>query len=272
MADVWTTELHLSFLQLVTVQEKSGEEVSEGESVCNGRQRRFLHRYQNSLFDVYKASVSCRFIGDMGDKYWTGYLLTYLPGSSGTLEDSWNATKDETPWAEPSQWFQKDIHNEQRNILEPFLIEKMVVEVYQSTQKILASIDDWLDPETDKQKHKQNSTYSHISKVDDRNSQAQYSRRSNDCPDLEETLTLLSRLSEANTKNLSKWKTREKERFEPNKPRWSVKDEKKHRSRLDSQKRLVEQKISLLSDQFRQIQNSLARIGSHKQEVCWHKL
>lgn len=139
----------------------------------------------------------------MGDKYWSGYLLTYLPGKSETIESPFNTTNEEMPepWDNAYRWFQRDIHNDQRNVLEPFLVEKMVVEVYQSTKRILASIDDWLEPETDK-RHEQDSTYSHISKVNDRNSQAQYSRRSNDCPDLEDTLVLLNRLSEANVETL----------------------------------------------------------------------
>ena len=105
--------------------------------------------------------MSCRFIGDMGDKYWSGYLLTYLPRRSETIESAFNTTNEEMPepWDHPYQWFQRDIHNDQRNVLKPFLVEKMVVEVYQSTKRILASIDDWLEPETDKKRHEQDSTY-----------------------------------------------------------------------------------------------------------------
>ena len=273
MADVWTTELHLSFLQLVTVQEGPGDEIPENESVCYGRHRRFLHRYKGSLFDIYKASVSCRFIGDMGDKYWSGYLLTYLPGNPDTTDSPFNTTNEEIPepWENPRRWFRSELHNDQRNALEPFLVAKMVVEVYRSTKRILASIDDWLEPPKDKQRHEQDSTYSHISTVNDRNSQAQYSRRSNDCPDLEDTLVLLNRLSQANVENLRKFTQREKNRFSPNKPRWSLKDEQKHRSQVDSHKRLAERQISLLNDQLGQIQSSLDRIKNLKQEVCWHQ-
>ncbi len=104
-------------------------------------------------------------------------------------------------------------------MLEPFLVEKMVTEVYQSTQKILDSINDWLELGSDDPKHEKESAYSHISKVDDRNSQAQYSRRTNDCPDLADTLSLMQRLSEANSETLNKWRVRELARL--HKPRWS---------------------------------------------------
>ena len=209
----------------------------------------------------------------MGDRYWSGYLLTYLPGKSGTIDNPFNTTNEEIPelWDYPSGWFQRDIHNDQRNVLEPFLVEKMVVEVYQSTKMILASIDDWLEPETDQQRHERDSTYSHISKVNDRNSQAQYSRRSNDCPDLEDTLVFLHRLSEANVDTLSKWTQRERNRLPPNKPRWSEKDEQRHGKWVDSQKRRAERQIFLLKDQLGHIQNSLERIRNLKQEVCWHE-
>ncbi len=141
----------------------------------------------------------------------------------------------------------------------------MVNEVYQSTQKILDSINDWLELGSDDPKHEKESTYSHISKVDDRNSQAQYSRRTNDCPDLADTLSLMQRISEANSETLNKWRARELARL--HKPRWSEKDEAKYRKRVDSQKRLAEQQISRLVNQRGQIESSLKRINDLKQEV-----
>lgn len=270
VADIWTTELHLNFLQLVKVQDESREGTSEGESVCDGRLRRFLHRYKGSQFDIYKASLSCRFVGDMGDRFWSGYLLAYLPRREGTLVYTTKveySSEYSSLW-EPynvDQWFQRQIHNDQRNVLEPFLVEKMVAEVYQSTQKILESIDDWLELGSDDPRYEKGSNYSHISKVDDRNSQAQYSHRSNDCPDLADTLSLVHRLSEANSEVLNKWRERELARV--HKPRWSEKDEGKHRERVDSQKRFAEQQIASLINQRGHIQRILDRINDLKQEV-----
>ena len=246
------------------LQDKSREEISEGESVCDGRQRRFLHRYKGSQFDIYKASLSCRFVGDMGDRFWSGYLLTYLPRKSRTFGPL-DTDEEYHLWENIHQWIRRDIHNDQRNVLEPFLVERMVAEVYHSTQKILDSIDDWLEIESEEPNYERQSAYAHISKVDDRNFQAQYSRRSNDCPDLEDTLSLINRLSEANVEVLNKWRQREMNR--PYKPRWSEKDEGKYRRRVNSQKRLAEQQISLLTTQRGQIQSSLDRINSLKQEV-----
>ena len=211
----------------------------------------------------------------MGDRYWSGYLLTYLPGKSDTIDNPFNTTNEEfpEPWEDPFQWFLRvrESRNDQRKVLEPFLVEKMVVEVYQSTKRILASIDDWLEPETQRQRYEQDSTYSHISKVNDRNSQAQYSRRSNDCPDLEDTLVLLKRLSKANVDTLSKWTQRERNRIYPHIPRWSEKDEQNHGKRVENQNRHAERQISLLNDQLGHIQSSLERISNLKREVCWHE-
>lgn len=167
------------------------------------------------------------------------------------------------------QWVAKERHNDQRNVLEPFLVEKMVAEAYQSTQKILESIDDWLELGSDEVKREKQSTYSQISKVDDRNSQAQYSRRTNDCPDLAEMLNTMLRLSEANCEVLNKWKARELARL--HKPRWSEKDEAKYRKGVDSQKRSAEKQISLLDNQRGKIRSSLDRINDLKQEVNWVK-
>lgn len=272
IADIWTTELHLSFLQLVDVEERPREGAPEGETVCDGHQRRFFHRYKGSEHDIYKASLSCRFVGDMGDRYWSGYLLAYLPRKLELLEsldDSGNE-EDREQWDNCYRWFRRDNHNDQRNILEPFLVEKMVAEAYQSTKRILASVNDYLEPEIDKPKYEKEPTYSHISKVDERNYQAQYSRRSNALPDLEDTLILLNRFSEANCENLRIWQKRETERF--HRPRWSRKDELKYRLLVDSQKRLAVRQVSLLIDQRGQIQTTLNRIKSLKQEVTGHPM
>ena len=217
---------------------------------------------------MYKASLSCRFIGDLGDRFWSGYLLAYLPRRDSvqyeTIDDGYPSLWG---WRNVEQWVAKEIHNDQRNVLEPFLVDKMVAEVYQSTQKILESIDDWLELGSDDVKREKQSTYSQISKVDDRNSQAQYSRRTNDCPDLAEMLNLMLRLSEANCEVLNKWRARELARL--HKPRWSEKDEARFRKRVDSQKRLAEKQISLLDNQRGKIKDSLDRINGLKQEVNW---
>lgn len=217
--------------------------------------------------------MSYRFVGDLGDRFWSGYLLAYLPRRSSTPGSSYDPTNEEylSLWEDDNvrQWALKEIHNDQRNVFEPFLVDKMVAEVYQSTQKILNSIDDWLELGSDDPKYEKESTYSHISKVDDRNSQAQYSRRTNDCPDLADTLSLMQRLSEANSEVLSKYRVRESARL--HKPRWSEKDEGKYRKQVDSRKRLAEQQISLLLNQCGKIQSTLKRINDLKQEVIPEK-
>ena len=203
----------------------------------------------------------------MGDRFWSGYLLAYLPRRPSTFFSSIDTTDEDysDTWDGSWQWISRDNHNEQRNVLEPFLVERMVAEVYQSTRKILDSIDDWLKLKSDESRYETESAYSHISKVDDRNSQAQYSRRSNDCPDLEDTLSLIDGLSKANLETLEKWRKREKMRA--HKPRWSEKDEGKHRKRIESQKKLAEKQISLLGNQRERIRSSLDRISGLKQEV-----
>ncbi len=203
----------------------------------------------------------------MGDRFWSGYLLAYLPRRPSRFFVPIDTTDEDysDTWADFQQWIRRDNHNDQRNVLEPFLVERMVAEVYQSTRKILDSIDDWLELKSDESRYEKESAYSHISRVDDRNSQAQYSRRSNDYPDLEDTLSLIDRLSRANLETLEEWRKREKMRA--HKPRWSEKDEGKHRKRIESQKKLAEKQVSLLGNQRERIRSSLDRINSLKQEV-----
>lgn len=142
---------------------------SSNDEVCDGRQRRFPLAINGSKPDIYKASLTCRFAGDMGDKYWSAYLLIYLPRSSRLLEDS----EAVSGLGRLRQWFHESTRNDQRKILEPFLVEKMIAEVYQSTNNFLTSIDDWLDPDVEASKAGKGSTSSDFFKADDRNFDAQ---------------------------------------------------------------------------------------------------
>ena len=166
------------------------------------------------------------------------------------------------------QWFDEKTKNDQRRILEPFVVGNMVAEVYQSTDKILRQVDQWLDPEIDFLKDKQESSESNTFKADDQGFGIQYNRSST-CLELEAILGMLRRLSTANTESLRHWKQREKSRHY--KPRWSEKDELNHAKQVDHQKRRAEQQISLLNDQHQRIETSIDQIRAYRQEVTWRQ-
>lgn len=200
----------------------------------------------------------------MGDKFWSGYLLTYLPGSSkhfAQAKDSYWAYGDSTSI---TKWFNESTNNDQRKIFEPFLVEKMAAEVYRSTDILLGSIDEWLDPAIESPKDKKESTETNIPKVDNRNYDVQYNR-STTCLDLEAALNPLRRLSTSNVESLRQWSKREMERHY--KPRWSEKDERKYRDLVDHQKRRADQQIALLENQHGRIETCIEQVKSHRAQV-----
>ena len=271
---MWTTELHLGFVQLANVEERpgishiqqdprtaeyNGEEIRSGDVVCDRYQRAFPQILKGAKRAVVKkASLSYRFVGDMDDKFWTGYLLTYLPGGSELFQGPLYYDAD------VMEWFHEDRRTDQRKVLEPFLVEKMVAELFRSTDEILKAIDDWLNPDIDGSEDGKVLTQPRVSKADDRFVDVQYNR-STVCLDLDATLRILRRLFNANVDSLGQWAKREKSRsFQP---RWSEKDEFKYRELIDFQKRRAEQQISRVNDQYRRIQDSIEQVRIHRQEV-----
>ena len=262
LADCWTTELHLSFLQLKKGINENNEEdsVPKTDNICFGIERRFPTASEGSQLSIVNASVSYRMIGDMADKYWTSYLL-YLPKTDRRdLEYPQYLHKQN----EVESWFHGNARSDQRRILEPLLVGKMVAEIYRSTGEILRSIDEWLEPDVDPSQTEQGSTPSIYVKADDRNFDVQI-YRSTTCLELNATLSVLRRLSIANVDSLTQWEQRELTRHY--KPRWSEKDEYGLRELVDHQQRRAKQQISLLRDQGEQIETRLEQIKTHRQEV-----
>ena len=95
---------------------------------------------------VFKASLSYRFVGDMGDHFWSGYLLAYLPGGSKIFIEPAAGLGIHIALKEIAKWFDESTKHDQRKILQPFIVEKMAAELYQSTEKIIEVINVWLDP------------------------------------------------------------------------------------------------------------------------------
>ena len=257
-------EKPLTYVQEDARNDENPENRAKSDEVCERHQRAFPSILRNSRRTVLeKASVSYRFVGDVGDKFWTGYLLASLP------EDSEIFPKPD-PYGPGDiyRWFHEERKTDQRKILEPFLVEKMVAVLFQNTDRILQAIDDWLNPETDFSEDGKGLTLPKVSKADDRFVDVQYNR-SAICLDLDATLRILRRLSKANVDSLGQWINREPNRsFQP---RWSEKDEFKFRELIDFQKRRAEQQISRVNDQHRQIQNSIEQVRTHRQEVIQGK-
>ena len=248
-----------NYLQNSPGNEEKAEEEVKSDNVCVKYQRPFPQILKGSKSALEKASLSYRIAGDMDDKFWTGYLFTHLRA------DEYGSRETDLFHNEAmSKWFHGDRKTDQRKILEPFLVENMVAELLKSTDEILKAIDDWLDPETDALKDGNLSIEPQVSKADDRFVDVQYNR-SAICLDLDATLRVLRRLSEANVDTLGQWDKRERARNF--KPRWSEKDEFKFRELIDFQERRVEQQLGRVNDQHRRIRDSIEQIRIHRQEV-----
>lgn len=249
-----------AYIQEDSRNEENLDEEARSDAVCDRHQRAFPQIFKTSKRAfLRKASLSYRFVGDMDDKFWTGYLLTHLPADSEVFRRS-----DYYGFSDVQEWFHGDRRTDQRKVLEPFLVEKMVAVLFQSTDEILKAIDDWLNPEIDVSEDGKALNDPKVSKADDRFVDVQYNR-SAVCLDLDATLRILRRLSKANVDSLGQWAKREQTRtFQP---RWSEKDEFKYRELIDFQKRRAEHQISRVNDQYRQIQNSIEQVRTHRQEV-----
>ena len=248
-----------TYLQNDSGNEEKVEEEVKSDNVCVKYRRSFPQILKGSKSTLEKASLSYRIAGDMDDKFWTGYLFTHL-----RVNQDGSRETDLFRRAAMRKWFHGDRKIDQRKILEPFLVENMVAELLKSTDEILKAIDDWLDPETDAPKDGDLSIEPQVSKADDRFVDVQYNR-SAICLEIDATLRVLRRLSEANVDTLGQWDKREQARNF--KPRWSEKDEFKFRELIDFQKRRVEQQLGRVNDQHRRIQDSIEQVRIHRQEV-----
>lgn len=128
LADIWATELHLSFLQLVFVgnddveggRSHNDSEEAESSDVCRALQWEFPLLIKESKFMISIAVLSYRIVRDMGDRFWNGYFLTYLRNIPELLPN----TDPEAGTKDVNDWFRRQHKNHQRKTLESFIVEK----------------------------------------------------------------------------------------------------------------------------------------------------
>ncbi|KAH8812642.1 hypothetical protein F5884DRAFT_878489 [Xylogone sp. PMI_703] len=231
IANVWTTEFHLAFIQLVPAQGNTYN-LSPSKPLLDGFVSDFPFEVANQKMSIFKASLSYRVNGDMDDRYWTGYLLTYLPKQSSVWP---KLTYENSTWFEPSS------QQDQRKILEPYLVHRMVFEAYNCTRELLEAVDKWVELKT--------SMDGSFDKL--------YTR-SKVCLDIDGILNQARRMLQTNIANLEAWLAREKTRSA--KPRWSEKDELKHGNRRDHYNLQVKQQVSLLKEQSKKVESSINQL------------
>ncbi len=186
--------------------------------------------------------------------------MSYLPQDSKLLKNpDWLVGAKDL-----KSWFYTNTGRGQRKILEPFLVEQMAGEIYQSTKTMLDCVDDWLVPTNVYSDGKGASSKSNRSKAEERNFDVRY-MCSTTCIEIDSILTMARRHSEANLYSLDQWVKREENRHY--KPRWTENDELRYRDLMDIQRKRAEQQVSILHDQYRRIQNTIDQVKSHRQEV-----
>ena len=95
-------------------------EEAESSDVCRAFQWESPLLIKESKSMISIAALSYRIVGDMGEKFWNGYFLTYLRNIPELVPypDPDAGTKD------VNDWFRRQHKNHQRKILESSIVEK----------------------------------------------------------------------------------------------------------------------------------------------------
>ena len=121
-ANLWETEFHLGFYQLL----------DSTDSSSRGNSRKMPSLSQNQgLRTIAPVALSFRFVGDLRDRFWTClFLFSDTIDFKGLVEQYYNSSETE------AQLYEK---LGQRKTLELFYVERMLNEMVTSTDIILAA-------------------------------------------------------------------------------------------------------------------------------------
>jgi hypothetical protein len=238
--NTWKTELHLSFYRIT---DESSFSKASGISPSDGIEFPHDHQLDRSSW-ISRAAMSFRFDGDAFDRYWTCHFFEYEPQRAGEKPDfkslgipnlkTANKSSKGDPW-------------KQRQVLELLLFDEILLEMLQGTQAILENV---------KQEGMRNPTnhsasahtFNLISPISD---PLELFREING--DIFDPTTqsgrklhhILQVVEDDLSKSLTKikhWKDRQAGR-EPNRPRWTLKDERSYRSAISKLLASNDQKI-----------------------------
>ncbi|KIV93221.1 hypothetical protein, variant [Exophiala mesophila] len=145
LANMWMTELHLSFLKLLPLSESDQEDTSGNKFV----QHPLIHRLngQSKAHFLYRATRSFRTVGDMYDKSWTCWILCANPGETGSSQSNHGhfPSHPEGPWGE---WInpvlEKTEFHSQRKVFEIRLFTKFAKQALANTDEALRTVDEYM--------------------------------------------------------------------------------------------------------------------------------
>lgn len=244
--NIWDTELHLGFYQLLTMDDNKRFPPPHLEYQGQFRIRKMPSLSQaSSSGEITPVAISLRFVGDLRDRSWTCHFLTSVArdyGFTGLVDEFTSSLTSEVTEA---QFYVEKIG--QRKLLELAYVERILQEMWQSCDGILKGFSRELDvPET---RDPQNESYEFI-----HNYSRLHSRTSEILRDVLKQLDLALR-------TIEDWERREDSR--DIRSRWSQKDEDRYgkkwieltrkcknnlqqlrvqRGRLEEQQKLAEQR------------------------------
>ncbi|KIW71990.1 hypothetical protein PV04_00214 [Phialophora macrospora] len=228
LANLWTTELHISFYE--SYAQPAGSMGASGRALFVEFQPEELKLQTSSRVSTFvKVTVGFQIVGDMYDRSWTCWILAATPelirraSATEELEDD-SGDEEPTgnhryPWL---KWIveSNDGFHPQRRVLEILLFVKIAKEAFTSTNAILEDIDKYLRDEVNR--FPPGSTNSSFILASQRNLEI-YSQ-------VIRVLKALQLNAEAVNKAVKVWQEESSEALE--KPRWSRSDEAKYGTKL----------------------------------------
>lgn len=244
----WVTEFHCSFLQLESGKPKSDdqERINAENPILNLFPGISLDKNNNHGW-LSKTSAGFRFDGDFFDRFWTCYHIESY--RNVRYPDSFNSNQvsgfdikvnDFLSKGNLGKIFSHDIDHvwKQRKVLELLLFFRILSKAHQNGSIILQNIQSGLnrvqseiDEITQRSSSRIDSFFVTTDLFDTRaelffGSLAKWR-------ELDIVLDMVDNHLEAILSNIKKWESREQDR-EPEKPRWTNKDERKYRDAINT--------------------------------------
>ena len=210
--DIWDTELHLGFYQLLT---EEGNKRFPPRSDLPSRHRRIRPMphlsSQSDLREINLVASSLRFAGDLRDRSWTCYYLSSVARDGGFT----SLTNEYTDSGQSQEDYYTEVIG-QRKVLEMTYVERILLEMGHSNDAMISAFSHELHvPET---RDPQNESYEFIHRYSRLHSKAG------------EILLEVSQQVGLAIKAAEEWERREESR--PTRSRWSYKDEKRYGQKI----------------------------------------
>jgi hypothetical protein len=244
--NTWETELHLSFYR-ITERPNPSEGIFEDifEGISPSDEIEFPQNYQKSQNKrISRAVMSFRFDGDVFDRYWTCHFFEYEPQRKGSKLDFDSFGAPNSKMANKSY---KGDPRKQRQVLELLLFDEILQEMLEGTQNIFTCVKneglgDPRNPSASAETIRLTSPLSDPLDLfqeingDVFDSTTQLWRK------LHHILQVVEDDLRKNLTNIGHWKDRQAGR-QPNRPRWTLKDERSYRSAISKLLASNDQKI-----------------------------